>query len=38
MLSWLCVVITQGEVDATIDEAVAAVKWSGKKEDPEYVI
>lgn len=28
----------QGEVEATIDEAVAAQKWSDRKEEPEYVI
>jgi hypothetical protein len=28
----------QGDVEATLDEDVAAEKWAGKKEEPEYVI
>lgn len=30
--------ISQGDVEATLDEEVAAEKWAGKKEEPEYVI
>lgn len=29
---------SQGTVEATLDEEVAAEKWAGKKEEPEYVI
>jgi general stress protein 26 len=28
----------QGTVEATLDEEVAAEKWSSRKEEPEYVI
>jgi hypothetical protein len=29
---------SQGDVDATVDEEVAAKKWASRKEEPEYVI
>lgn len=36
--AWWFLLHSQGTVEATLDEEVAAEKWAGKKEEPEYVI